>query len=178
MGIHAERDGLRLVFGESIGCHGDDGDLRKLRILQSANDGGRLIAVHIRHLDIHEDEIIPVRLSFLKHCQTLDAGSGALDKKPGILQELFCDFCIEIIVFRKKDAEALEYGIRQDGLFCIELFFRTFSDAVRGRNSKGGAFARFALDRNSAAHELCQLLGDAHTEAKSRLAAFRAAARV
>ena len=85
MGIHAERGGLRLVFGESIGRHGDDGDLRKPWILQMANDGGRLVAIHIRHLDIHEDEIIPERLSFLKHRQTLDAISGTLHKKPGLL---------------------------------------------------------------------------------------------
>ena len=50
-----------------------------------ANDGGRLVAIHIRHLDIHEDEIIPERVSFLKHRQTLDAISSTLHKKPGFL---------------------------------------------------------------------------------------------
>ena len=69
----------------------------------------------------------------------------------------------------------MECGIRQGGVFCRECLFRPFGDAVRDPDRKGGALARLALDRNGAAHELCQLLGDAHTEAKARPSALRAA---
>ena len=56
--VHAGFQGQLAVLLKGVGRHGDDGDPRLGRIVQLADELGRLVAVHGRHLDVHEDHVI------------------------------------------------------------------------------------------------------------------------
>lgn len=52
------------IFGHGVSGQGDDGngDLA-VHIFPGANQDGRLIPVHYGHLDVHEDQVVPLGLN-------------------------------------------------------------------------------------------------------------------
>ena len=54
MRVHARVHGVSSVFLKGVGCHGDNRRHRFFEIRKGTDSSGRLIAVHLRHLDIHQ----------------------------------------------------------------------------------------------------------------------------
>ena len=57
MDVHAGGKGRLLVLHKGIGGHGDDGDGTGIGALKGADGASRGMAVHHRHLHIHEDGV-------------------------------------------------------------------------------------------------------------------------
>ena len=57
MSIHAGSHAFLDVFVKSVGRHRDDRQSGLRRIRQRTDGRGSLIAIHFRHVDIHQDEI-------------------------------------------------------------------------------------------------------------------------
>ena len=62
MGVHAGVQRRLFVFGKGVGRHGDDGNALCVLPLQSADGPRGLVAVHHRHLHIHQDGVEFARL--------------------------------------------------------------------------------------------------------------------
>ena len=60
--LHAGRFYRFHVFFKGVGRHGKNGDPRERRIIQRPNGARGLIAVHDRHLEIHENGVVIPRL--------------------------------------------------------------------------------------------------------------------
>ena len=104
--IHAGILGTDDVFGEGIRRHGEDRKCFGIPLGKAADRSGGFIAIHDRHLDIHEDELVVARwmggdlvnavLSI--HCR-LDIGACHFE-------ELLRDFTVQGIILDDKDAPA------------------------------------------------------------------------
>lgn len=75
MRIHPCFKRLLFIFFKCICGHGNDWNIGFLVILQSTNLPGCHITIHFRHLNIHEDQIIPVITDLFKDTN----GTGAED---------------------------------------------------------------------------------------------------
>ena len=60
VGVHARSEAFLNVLMVGVGCEGDDGDVLRRLAVELSDGGSRLQAVHHRHLNIHQDQIIPV----------------------------------------------------------------------------------------------------------------------
>ena len=62
MGIHAAFESVFLVLIHRVGGHGNDGKALYVLSGEGADGSGSFIAVHHRHLYIHEDSVIIIFL--------------------------------------------------------------------------------------------------------------------
>ena len=53
VGVHARGDAVLYVVGEGVGRHRDDGDGLAERVSAAADGLRRLVAVHVRRLNVH-----------------------------------------------------------------------------------------------------------------------------
>ena len=74
-----------------------------VEVLHTPDPGGRLIAVHDRHLDIHQDRVIIFLLRDRHHTNCLTAVAGFLNLKSGLLEQFTGNLHIEFIVLDNKD---------------------------------------------------------------------------
>ena len=58
VGVHARGDAVLYVVGEGVGRHRDDGDGLAERVSAAADGLRRLVAVHVRHLNVHQDGVV------------------------------------------------------------------------------------------------------------------------
>lgn len=58
MSVHSGQPGPFGVLGKGVGCHGNDGQFLDAVHMAAADCLGRVIAVHYRHLYVHENHII------------------------------------------------------------------------------------------------------------------------
>lgn len=57
VGVHARGEAFLNVLMVGVGCEGDDGDVLRRLAVELSDGGGRLQAVHHRHLHVHQDRI-------------------------------------------------------------------------------------------------------------------------
>lgn len=69
VGVHARGDAVLYVVGEGVGRHRDDGDGLAERVSAAADGLRRLVAVHVRHLNVHQDGVV---FAGLDHLEGLD----------------------------------------------------------------------------------------------------------
>ena len=67
MAIHSAHAAALLVLDERVGRHRDDGHRTRVVAVERANDAGRLVAVHLGHLDVHEDQVDGARVCFAQN---------------------------------------------------------------------------------------------------------------
>ena len=91
-----------------VGGDGDDG--QAVQLGHGADDPGGLIAVHDRHLHVHEYEIevFPALGPHAQRVQSLLAVADDGQLYARVLEEGFHDFLIGGVILRHKDADVVE----------------------------------------------------------------------
>ena len=119
---HAGFDHLVAVAGHGIGGHGDDGDLRQGQVLANLAGGG--VAVHDRHLAVHQHAIKAIVPG--QNVQRLLAVVGHQYRDAGLLQQFQRQFLVHVVVFHQQHARARQLGhglaVVVDPLQCIGFF--------------------------------------------------------
>jgi hypothetical protein len=67
---------------------------------QGADQARGLQTVHLRHLDIHQNQLVGGRLCFVQGFQAID---GNIDGQPGTVQQLKGDFAVHRVIFGEQD---------------------------------------------------------------------------
>ena len=105
MVVHSGAVGLFLILLKGVGAHGDNRNGGFFGVGQGANAARRFQAVHARHLQIHENQVIGRRrgLHFLH-------GDGAVLRRVNRcvahLQQRHRDFPVDGVILRKQNAES------------------------------------------------------------------------
>lgn len=85
MPVHAALERFLFVLLKGVCRHGEDWDCGKLGIFELADCPCRLIAVHDRHLYIHQDELVVSGFGFFQHIDGNLAVAGDLNGEAGFL---------------------------------------------------------------------------------------------
>jgi len=99
--VHARGETVFEVAFEGVGVHGHDGDVGAGEFLALANEARGLVAVHVGHLDVHEDEVEVAGLPGLDGEKSV-GGDG--DGEAAFFQEADGEGLIDAIVFGKEDS--------------------------------------------------------------------------
>ena len=97
--VHAGSQGLFPVPGHGVGGHGDDGQGLKPGVLAEAPGG--LVAVHDRHLHVHEHRVESARDHGIHR---LLAVGGHGDRDPHGGQDLAGHLPVDVVVLHQQDA--------------------------------------------------------------------------
>ncbi len=170
MAVHPGLHRIPAVFLKGIGRHGDNRNIRQPWIFQRPNRSGGLVAVHRRHLHIHQDDVVEVRRrpldllhSHIPIIRLLHHHSVAFQQLPG-------DFTVEGVVLHQQHALALQIrGILR--VRCVRWQIRHRSNAEAVDAAEFRAFALFAPAGNLAA----QLLHNAPRDGQPKSRAFNTA---
>lgn len=108
--VHAGRETVLHVVGEGVGRHSDDGDGPAERIFAAADGLRSFIAVHARHLDVHENGVVVAGLDGFKGLDDLravgtDGARGAVHLEDGLQ-----NFGVEGVVLRAEESHPAEDG--------------------------------------------------------------------
>ena len=112
MSVHAAADGGLPVLLEGIGGGSKDWYICRGGIVQGADFPGSGIAVHPRHLDIHQHHIIVPGLSGPQDFHCLTAISGHIHMEAGMLQICHCHLLVQLIILHQQDAATMEVSLR------------------------------------------------------------------
>lgn len=107
--VHAGSDGVLLIFGKGICRHGDDRDTGGVRIRKFSDSLRRVITVHLRHLDIHKNQVI---LTGRGIAHLLDGNVtvfGSIYNNAFFLKNLCGDFPVELIILDEKNSLSGEF---------------------------------------------------------------------
>ena len=108
MAVHAGLQRVLFIFVKGVGGHGEDRDGGKLRGFQLSDGTGGVITVHDRHLDVHQDDLIPARPGVPHHIYGNLAVVSDLHGKAGFLQDLLGDLLIQFIVLRQQNTSGTD----------------------------------------------------------------------
>lgn len=108
MPVHSCIICILLIFLKGIGCHGNNNNIF-LFLIRKLSDGlCCLISIHIWHLNVHKDQIIISGICFFQHIYTNNAILCKLDFKTSFFQNRYRYFCIQFVVFRKKNPDHIQ----------------------------------------------------------------------
>ena len=96
--VHARRQAALAILGEGVGGHRQDG--RSGASGQCADQSRGLQAVHHRHLNVHQDEVVGRRAGLGNGRLTV---VGKLDLQADAGQQLHRDLLIDRVVLRQQD---------------------------------------------------------------------------
>lgn len=96
-----------MVAGHGVGSHGDDGHADADTALQSADRGSGFEAVHIRHLDVHNDD---VEGTVLQGGEGLAAIVGNCHLVALFFKQANGEFLINGVVFGKQNTHGRNRG--------------------------------------------------------------------
>ena len=167
MAVHACRQGPLSVLSEGVGRHGHDGDSCLLFVVKSADSLRCLVAVHLRHLHVHKNQVIRACRLLLQRAYALSAVLHALHLQAHVPQDEQCDFCVEVVVLCQQDALALDElcALRTRVFLLLLLIIRFVRNRMLKRQDEPAALAQLAFYLNRAALHLHQLLHDGHAQA-------------
>jgi len=166
--VHAGVEAFLHVVGEGVCGHGDYGHGFGIRPVQPADGPGRLIAVHYRHADIHEDSVVIAHgRRFKSFCPCLsfirDLNGHAVFRQQG-----FGDFLVQRVILTKQYVAAVQtLAVPGGDVRCQRPLFVKVGLLDAGRNychSEAAAPVLFALHADSAAHGVHCLLHDGKTQ--------------
>ena len=103
MSVHSFCQCLFSVFLKCIGCHSYDWNTGFLLICQSSDCLSCLISIHVRHLNVHKDQIIGFCRFLFHPCHTLNSILNTINYKSHILQDKLCDFRIQLIILSQQN---------------------------------------------------------------------------
>ena len=168
MTVHSGCHGIFLIFLKCICRHCNDRDTCLLPIRQLPDRPCCFIAIHFRHLDIHEDHIIGIRRHFCYHVDTLNAIHHALCFQTGTLKDCLCNLRIQIIILCYKDIPAFQDFRACFRIFDLPVFIKAFiCYFVFQRNSKGTALSELALYLYCSTKQVHISLYDGHSKSGS-----------
>ena len=108
MGVHASFEGILLIFLEGIGGHSYDGYICFYGIAEFADSACGIVAIHARHLDIHEDESERAGWFVLYALQALLSVFDPGDMESVVFEQLGSDLRIEFVIFRQQQWASIE----------------------------------------------------------------------
>ena len=166
MSVHSFFKCLFSIFLKCIGCHSYDRNTGFFLIFQPSDCLSCLIAIHVRHLDIHKDQIVgPCR--FLFHpCHTLNSILNTVNHKFHILQDKLCDFRIQVIILSQQNI----FSADPVCFLCIRgrirnlLVVTLISNPVFHDNCKFASFSQLTFCFNGSAHHINIFLYDRHSQ--------------
>ena len=111
-GVHAAVERPLPLLLEYVGRHGHDRDGGARRVVQRTDALGGGVAVHDRHLNIHQHQIIAVcgRTAHLVHRDR--AVFGGIDQKTVLMQDLHRDLAVELVVLDQQHVPSAEVRLR------------------------------------------------------------------
>ena len=162
--VHARVDRILNILGKGVGRHSDNGDRAAVRAFGHLPDCPcRIVAIHPRHHNIHQDQIKRSGWIRGKQLDSLHAAHRARHLHALLLQQHFRDLCVEVVVLSHQHADTLQAHL------CRRLVRYAWTDAVRqlqrDLHSESRADTLPALQCDRAAHQLHITLCDRHTEA-------------
>ena len=173
MAVHSRCQSFLPILVKSVGRHGQDGNL-------SSGSGQvtdrlcRLVAVHFRHLDIHENCVIIILRLLFQRLHTFLAVSGPLCLKAAFLQKRHCDLRVKLVVLSYQNPFPLQHFRKIcPSILFLTLGIRSICQSKRKPydNLRAGSNLAFHLDRTI--HKLRQGFHDGKPQAGSRHLALR-----
>ena len=110
VGIHAEHQAALAFVGHRMRGDGDDRQRDVARI--HAQDAGRLVAVHHRHLQVHQHDRIETRRMGTNAFQRLLSVVGHLHLRLPAFEQLHRELLVDRVVFHQQHAQARQVGRR------------------------------------------------------------------
>ena len=157
------------VFRKDVGRHSDDRDPRQFRIRQRADRFRSFIAVHYRHLDIHQHAVIITgaghRHFFLPNLSVF----RRLYLEAQFHQDHLRNFPVDRIIFYQQQSFITEVRLKR-GRFVVLNRFR-FRFVLRQRepetNDELRTFSLLRNDINRTAHQIHEALCDSHPQTRA-----------
>lgn len=143
VGVHARGDAVLYVVGEGVGRHRDDGDGLAERVSAAADGLRRLVAVHVRHLNVHQDGVVFAGLDHLEGLDKLRAVGADRAARAVHLKDDLENFGVERVVLRAEEAHPAEHR----GAAYLRC-------GVRAHAADGDLEIREEGDAGNGAHEL------------------------
>jgi len=163
MGRHSGFKGGLYILSKRIGCHGYNGYCTGILPGQAADSPGRIISVHLRHLNVHQYSIIGAWNAAFKFIQSLGPVGPYNRFRPLHPQQLTENLCIDGIVLSYQEPAAGKIsGPGQDRLFSFFPSGPFIPDRFKFQIHLECASLVFpAPDPDFSLHKVCQSLGDA-----------------
>ena len=171
MPVHTRFFGRNTVLGKGARGHGDDRHICGIGTIQAPDPARGLVAVHVRHHDVHQDRIDRPGLALLKDLHGLAPVPGLGNARAPLLEQKMRDLHVEFVILGNEDVEPLDRRGLVTALLNGGLLI-ALVDRKRQQHVKGAAAPLLALHRDTAAHCVDQALCDRH--AKTRPAVFGA----
>ncbi len=106
--VHAFLQAALPFLGHRMGGHGDD--RQAVVALVGADSDGRLVAVHDRHLHVHQHDIERGRVTFRDFLDRLAAVVDDFDLSIDLGQKFDGDLLVDLVVFGQQNANAAHIG--------------------------------------------------------------------
>ena len=103
MGVHTVFQGGFLVLLHGVGRHGDDGQGLHVLPAQRPDRAGRFVAVHHRHLHIHQDGVVIALLRPAHHVHRVGAVRGGFHLEASLLQDHLGNLPVQLVVLHQQD---------------------------------------------------------------------------
>ena len=173
MSVHADLFCHPHIFAEGVGGHGKDRDTGQPGVRQRADRFCRLVAVHDRHLDIHQYGIITARMRGSYFFHSFLAVRGCLHDESGIFQKHFRNFPIDIDIVHKQKPLLAEIKLPgRDGFGSVRIL-RLIGQFQCQADDEFGPFPLFRDDFYRSVHQIQKAFRNGHTEPCSLDAADR-----
>ncbi len=158
------------ILREGVGGHGQDGNVCQALVFQSADGARGLVAVHDRHLHVHEHQLEMVGAGCLQQIHCLLAVHGILHREALVFQKRDGYLAVQVVVVHKQQmAAAHGMGAGAGGPFGLGPR-RLRASCVQGEQQLNGecrAAVLFAFHGNRAVHHVHQVLRDRHAQARA-----------
>ena len=102
MTVHAHRQRGLNILGKGVGRHGDDRHFAAVRPLHGADRPGGVVTVHLRHLNIHQYDIVVSFGAVTEGIHGFVAVGDPFHQKTRHCQDLLGDLGVEIVIFHKQ----------------------------------------------------------------------------
>lgn len=102
--IHADRLGGLYILGKGVGGHGDNRHTLAVIARAAADGAGRVVAIHPRHLNVHERHVVISVGAVSQTIHRLNAVPSAIDRQPAHFQQFCGNLGIELIVLYQQHA--------------------------------------------------------------------------
>ena len=180
MTVHACFISLLHIFFERVRRDSNDRDPSH-RSVQSPDRLRRFIAVHHRHLHVHQYGVVQVSVCFFKDVYRFAAVRRHIDSEALVLKQQLGYLAVDLHVFHQKEASsfrsALVAGcVIETGAVCPGLCSPLLRDRQSEIDYHFRAASRLGIDHDPAAHGVDNALADRHSKACALDAADRRSA--
>ena len=160
--VHAGLAALPALPGHRVGGHGDDGQPRQAGV--AADVAGGLEAVHLGHLEVHQDQVEGVRGAGLQHGDGEAPVVGHLHGGALLFEQAPGDELVDVVVFDQQDAQA---GQRRRAGGRGRAGRRRLGEVEAEGEAEAAALAGCAVHVEVAAHLFDQVARDREPQARA-----------